>query len=41
MAEGVSIAVVAGKLFPAAGIPIVGIGLISAFFVLVTCPDDR
>jgi serine/threonine protein kinase len=39
-AEGVSIAVVAGNLLPAAGIPITGIALFSTFFLLASCPDE-
>jgi len=39
-AEGVSIAVVAGNLVPAAGIPITGICLFSAFGILASCPDE-
>ena len=40
-AEGVSIAVVAGNLVPAAGIPITGIALFSTFGILVSCPDEN
>jgi hypothetical protein len=40
-AEGVSIAVVAGNLVSAAGIPITGIALFSTFGILVSCPDEN